>query len=98
MGGSLEFVIYPVCEYGSACADYTLEEEPPRVYCSVCSYDSIKDGPAFVFLYRKEFRIAVLAKDLEEAYVKAQTGCWVNVTLATYNLHYDLLEWEENNV
>ncbi len=48
--------------------------------------------PAFHFLYRKEFRITVIANDLEEAYIKAQTGRWLYVTLISEALHYDMLK------
>ena len=92
MGGSLEWVTCPVCEYDNACLDFELKDRSTKLYCSVCNYDSVKDGPVFIFLYRKEFRIAVLAKDLEEAYVKAQTGRWVDVRLTVEALHYDMLE------
>ena len=89
MSGSLEWVTCPVCEYGSACADS--EDGVEKVYYAGCGYAS-EHGLVFHFFYRREFRITVIAKNIEEAIIKAQTGGWSNVTLIPEALHYDMLE------
>ncbi len=92
MGGSLEWVTCPVCEYKNACADFEMKDRKTYVYCAECGYDSRRGYNIFYFLYRNEFRITVVADDLEEAYVKAQTGGWANVTLVLEALHCGMLE------
>ena len=94
MGGSLDWVMCPVCGYEAACLDFELKDGTTTLLCSRCGYNSELNHAVFSFLYRKEFRIKVIANDIEEAYVKAQTGQWASVTLIPDALHYDMLEEE----
>ncbi len=81
MGGSLEFVTCPACDYEAACLDFELQDRSTILSCTRCTYNSELNGPVFHFIYRNEFRITTTGKDQEEAYAKAVVGRWINVTI-----------------
>ena len=96
MGGSLEWVTCPVCEYEAACLDFELRDRTTVLVCSRCGYNSELNGLVFHFSYRKEFKITVTGKDQEEAYAKAIDGKWADVTIdAECGLWPEYLELEE---
>ena len=80
MGGSLEWVTCPVCEYENACADFELKDRSTKIYCAGCGYAS-EHGLVFHFLYRNEFKITVIAKDKESALAKIDEGKYLNIKI-----------------
>lgn len=80
MSGSLDWVECPMCGYEAACLDFELQDGSTVLACTRCTYSS-ENGLVFHFIYRNEFRITTTGKDQEEAYNKAESGQWINVTI-----------------